>query len=126
MVVGETNFGGAMVGEVVRVARPGTPFKEVKASRGKVVRAEPVAALYGTEEKVGKVSHVGYFSKLEDQLCGFTISGYLGDRSPDRADALVWALSELFPALTRVERKPLALSRPQELYTEHAGHGWMR
>lgn len=68
-VVGETNYGGAMVQEVIKVARPMTPFKAVTASRGKVVRAEPVAALYGTPEKVGKVSHVGIFARLEDQLC---------------------------------------------------------
>jgi phage terminase large subunit-like protein len=104
-VVAETNFGGEMVHEVIRVARPRTPFKKVTASRGKVVRAEPISALYGSEGKIGKVSHVGIFPKLEDQLCGFTTSGYAGDRSPDRADALVWALAELFPVLAKPEKK---------------------
>lgn len=125
IVVAETNFGGAMVQEVVKVARPMTPFKAVSASRGKVVRAEPIAALYGTPEKVGKVSHVGIFPKLEDQLVGFTTSGYLGDRSPDRADALVWALTELFPALSKPPKKPLALKPPRLPEPSHDGLGWM-
>jgi predicted phage terminase large subunit-like protein len=102
-VVAETNYGGAMVAEVIRAARDKSdlriPYREVRASRGKYVRAEPIAALY----EQGKVSHVGYFEKLEDQLCGMTTNGYTGDRSPDRADALVWGLNELFPALTRRE-----------------------
>ena len=55
------------------------------------MRAEPVAALY----EQGRVSHVGEFPDLEDQLCNFTASGYIGDKSPDRADAMVWALTEL-------------------------------
>jgi hypothetical protein len=94
-LVAETNFGGAMVGEVLRGAKAGIPFKEVRASRGKAVRAEPIATLF---EK-GKVSLVGYFPELEDQLCSMSTSGYMGPRSPDRADALVWGLSELFPSL---------------------------
>ena len=105
LVVGEANFGGDMVAQVIRTARPRTPYKAVRASRGKVVRAEPIAALYSQEGKVGKVSHVGHFPKLEDQLCGFTTAGYMGDRSPDRADACVWALAELFPVLSRAEKK---------------------
>ena len=122
-VVAETNFGGEMVHEVIRAARPRTPFKKVTASRGKVVRAEPISVLYGTEEAVGKVSHVGIFPKLEDQLCGFTTSGYVGDRSPDRADALIWALAELFPVLAKPEKKKAAeVSRAQEY---HSPHGWM-
>lgn len=66
-------------------------LKEMTASRGKVVRAEPISALY----EQGRVHHVGVFSDLEDQMCNFTPSGYVGDGSPDRADALVWALTEL-------------------------------
>lgn len=105
-VVAEINFGGAMVKEVIRggcvsAGIPMVPFKILHASRGKHIRAEPVAVLYGTADKVGKVSHVGRFPKLEDQLCGFTNAGFTGSRSPDRADALVWLISELFPALTR-------------------------
>lgn len=90
-VIGERNYGGAMVSFVVKTADKTVPFKEVVASRGKVVRAEPIAALY----EQGKVSHVGIFADLEDQMCNFTASGYVGEGSPDRADALVWALTEL-------------------------------
>ncbi|WP_422057720.1 phage terminase large subunit [Sphingomonas sp.] len=90
-IVAERNFGGAMVAAVIRTADPRASFKEVVATRGKVVRAEPIAALY----EQGKVSHVGTFPDLEDQMCNFTAAGYVGEGSPDRADALVWALTEL-------------------------------
>lgn len=91
-VVAERNFGGAMVESVIRTADANVPFKEVTASRGKVQRAEPVAALY----EQGRVSHVGPLEALEDQLVQMTAAeGYIGDGSPDRADALVWALTEL-------------------------------
>lgn len=129
VVVAETNFGGDMVHEVIRVARPRTPFKQVKASRGKVIRAEPVAALYGHQSSenqsfsLGKVSHVGTFPKLEDQLCGFTTAGYMGDRSPDRADACIWLLAELFPALSRPEKKPM--SQPVERPVINSPQAWM-
>jgi len=90
-VVAEKNFGGAMVEAVLRTAAKNLPIKMVTASRGKVVRAEPIAALY----EQGKVSHCGEFSALEDQLTSMTGAGYVGEGSPDRADALVWALTEL-------------------------------
>lgn len=90
-IVGERNFGGDMVRFTVATADKKAAFKEVVASRGKSVRAEPISALY----EQGKVRHVGEFPDLEDQLCNFTASGYLGDGSPDRADALVWAITEL-------------------------------
>lgn len=90
-VVAEKNFGGAMVEAVMRTAAKDLPVKMVTASRGKIARAEPVAALY----EQGKVSHVGHFKELEDQLCAMTPAGYVGEGSPDRADALVWALTEL-------------------------------
>lgn len=90
-IIGERNYGGAMVEFVIRTADPHASYKEVIASRGKSVRAEPVAALY----EQGKISHVGDFPDLEDQMCNFTANGYVGDRSPDRADALVWAMTEL-------------------------------
>ena len=90
-VVGEANFGGDMVRFTVQTADKKIPYSAVKASRGKVVRAEPVSALY----EQGKVHPVGYFPGLEDQMCNFTANGYVGDGSPDRADALVWALTEL-------------------------------
>lgn len=90
-IIGEANYGGAMVEAVIRTADPRVPYRAVHASRGKIVRAEPIAALY---EK-GMVSHVGTFPELEDQLANMTSAGYVGEGSPDRADALVWALSEL-------------------------------
>lgn len=96
-IVAEVNFGGAMVEQTIKVARPGTNFKRVTASRGKVQRAEPFSALY----EQGKVRHVGRFVKLEDELSGFSTYGYTGSDSPNRADALIWALADLFPALTR-------------------------
>ena len=92
-VVAEANQGGQMVASVLRAADLALPLKLVHASRGKVARAEPVAALY----EAGRVRHKGLFAQLEDQLCGLIVGGgYEGPgRSPDRADALVWALSEL-------------------------------
>lgn len=90
-IVGERNFGGDMVRFTVATADKKAAFKEVVASRGKAVRAEPISALY----EQGRVHHVGQFPDLEDQLCNFTVSGYVGEGSPDRADALVWALTEL-------------------------------
>lgn len=108
-IVGETNFGGAMVQQTILVARPRTPFKKVTASRGKVQRAEPFSALY----EHGKVRHVGMFPKLEEELAGFSTFGYTGQGSPNRADALIWALSELFPAIVSGPRKNKTLKLPQ-------------
>lgn len=99
VVVGEINYGGDMVRATIQTARPRTPFKKVTATRGKAVRAEPFSALY----EQGKIRHVGIFSKLEDELCGFSTNGYTGSGSPNRADALIWTLSELFPAMTAGE-----------------------
>lgn len=92
-VIAEANNGGAMVGAVLRAADIALPLKLVHASRGKVARAEPIAAAY----EAGRVSHAGLFGALEDQLCGLLLGGrYDGPgRSPDRADALVWSLTEL-------------------------------
>ncbi len=92
-VVAEANQGGAMVESVLRAADQALPVKLVHASRGKIARAEPVAALYAA----GRVRHAGMFARLEDQLCGLLVGGnYAGPgRSPDRADALVWAMTEL-------------------------------
>jgi phage terminase large subunit-like protein len=90
-VVAEANFGGAMVESVLRTAGVTTRVKMVTASRGKIVRAEPIAALY----EQGRVRHARPFPELEDQLCSFTTEGYAGNGSPDRADALIWALTEL-------------------------------
>jgi len=104
VVVGEINYGGAMVQHTIQTARPRTPYKSVTATRGKAVRAEPISALY----EQGKVRHVGYFRELEDELVAFSTVGYLGDKSPNRADALIWALTELFPGIVsgKKEKKP--------------------
>ncbi|QEH97296.1 phage terminase large subunit [Gluconobacter thailandicus] len=90
-IVAEKNFGGAMVENTIRAVRPTAPVKLVTASRGKAARAEPVAALY----EQGKVVHHGRFPDLEDQMCQFSAAGYQGSKSPDRADALVWGITEL-------------------------------
>jgi len=92
-VVAEANNGGDMVVSTLQAADVTMPVKKVSASRGKVARAEPVAMLY----EAGKAFHIGGFPELEDELCGLISGGgYEGPgRSPDRADALVWAMSEL-------------------------------
>jgi phage terminase large subunit-like protein len=101
-VVAEANQGGAMVASVLRAADIMLPVKLVHARQGKSARAEPVAALYES----GKVKHAGMFAALEDQLCGLIAGGgYEGPgRSPDRADALVWALTELMLVKRTVPR----------------------
>jgi len=96
-IVAEKNYGGAMVESVVRASNPAVSYVDVTASRGKVVRAEPISALY----ELGKIHHIGYFPDIEDQLCGMSVSGYTGLRSPDRADALIWGFTDLFPQITR-------------------------
>jgi hypothetical protein len=90
-IVAEKNFGGGMVESTIRTARRHAPIKMVTASRGKVQRAEPVAAIYSR----GEVRHVGNFAELERQYCHFSTAGYMGARSPDHADAAIWALTEL-------------------------------
>jgi hypothetical protein len=90
-IIAEENFGGEMVRFVIRAADANVGVRVISASRGKVQRAEPISALY----EQGLVHHVGRFAELEDQLCAFTTQGYRGEGSPDRADALVWALTEL-------------------------------
>lgn len=109
-IVAETNYGGAMVQAVIRAAAQGKTisFREVKASRGKVVRAEPVSALASD----GKIRHVGHFPELEDELCAFSTTGYTGESSPNRADAYVWAITELFPQMTRAEAGKIKLPKP--------------
>ena len=90
-IVAERNFGGAMVQHVIKTVDRSAAYKEVTASRGKVARAEPVAALY----EQGRISHVGSLPELEDQMCSISPDGFVGEGSPDRADALVWAITEL-------------------------------
>ena len=95
-IIGEVNYGGDMVRAIIQSKNPNIPYKEVRASRGKVVRAEPISSLYHQ----GKVHHIGHFAEIEDQLCNMTQSGYTGLRSPDRADAVIWGITELFPDMT--------------------------
>ena len=99
-IVVEVNQGGDMVAHTLRSIDPNVNIIEVRASRGKHVRAEPIAALY----EQGRCAHVGSFPELENQMTQMTIHGYEGDGSPDRADALVWLMTELFPGM--VERVP--------------------
>lgn len=96
-VIAEINYGGAMVEATMRTADKSLPVKVITASRGKHVRAEPISALYEPTEQwpQGRVQHAGRFPELEDQMLNFSTAGYTGDRSPDRADAMVWALTEL-------------------------------
>ena len=93
-LVAETNQGGEMVAAVVRLVDPAVPVTTVVATRGKYARAEPVSTLYGQ----GRVRHVGAFPALEVELCDFGHGGLSGGRSPDRLDALVWAIHELMLA----------------------------
>ena len=90
-VVAEVNQGGEMVSAVLRGIDAGLPVSAVRATRGKWLRAEPVAALY----EQGRVVHAGAFADLTDQMCDFGPDGLSSGRSPDRLDALVWALTAL-------------------------------
>lgn len=120
VVVGETNYGGAMVEYVIRTCRPRTNFQMVTASRGKTQRAEPFSALY----EQGKVRHVGYLTDLEDELAGFSTYGYTGERSPNRADAAIWALASLFPALVKPPKKTVDSAKQRAIQSLETG-SWM-
>jgi len=96
-IIGEVNNGGDMVEHTIKTVDKSVPFKAVHASRGKYIRAEPVSALY----EQNRVHHVGFFPELEDQMCEWMP----GDKSPDRLDALVWAITEL------ILEKPEKLTR---------------
>jgi phage terminase large subunit-like protein len=123
-IIAERNFGGAMVENTIRMAckdaqrSSPVPFSEVVASRGKTVRAEPVSLLY-EQHKVHHVipeskSQADMFTELEDQMVQFSTSGYLGPKSPDRADALVWAFSHL---LVKRNSPTPALAKPMVLHS---------
>ncbi|WP_339855596.1 DNA-packaging protein [Roseovarius nubinhibens] len=101
-MVAEVNQGGDLVETVLRQIDPLIPFRGVHASRGKQARAEPVAALY----EQGRVHHMAGLDRLEDQMRAMTTRGYEGRGSPDRADALVWALHELVIAPAAKWRHP--------------------
>ena len=116
-IVIERNQGGDLVRLPLEAVRPEISIVEVNASTGKHVRAAPISALY----TLGKISHVGAFPELEDQLCLMTSAGYEGKGSPDRVDALVWGMTELFPAMIT---KPAPATGPRE--HPHTGPGgWM-
>jgi phage terminase large subunit-like protein len=95
-IVAEVNMGGEMVRAVLREVDHTVPLKEVHATRGKYLRAEPVAALY----EQGKVKHVGCFPLLEDEMCDFGVEGLSSGRSPDRLDAMVWGITSLMSSFT--------------------------
>lgn len=120
-IVAEVNQGGEMVANTIHSIRPGVKVIEVRATRGKHIRAEPISALYGLD----RINHVGAFPELEAQMCLMTAEGYQGDGSPDRVDALVWLFTELFPKMTKRERpanQPLP-SRTNNRYRPHRMHG---
>jgi phage terminase large subunit-like protein len=100
-IVAEQNFGGAMVESTIRTVEPNVPIRMVVASRGKQLRAEPIAALYEQH----RVHHVGEFPQLEDQMTGWDPAE--SGPSPDRVDALVWALTDLMTQHNRASQLPL-------------------
>ena len=116
-IIGETNYGGEMVKFVVQTAKPNVPFRKITASRGKALRAEPISAL--TEK--GKIRFAGQFPQLEEELCAFTTHGYMGTDSPNRADAFVFAMAELFPGLV-VEKEE---KKPQHRSVNQGAQAWM-
>jgi len=102
-IVVEVNQGGDMVAQTIRSVRSNIKIREVRATRGKHVRASHISSLY----EQGRVHHVTGFPELEQQMTMMTNAGYEGEGSPDRVDALVWALTDLFPQMvTRPEQKP--------------------
>ena len=121
-IIAEINQGGEMVSHTIRTIDGNVPITTVHASRGKYVRAEPIAALY----EQGRIHHVGTLPDLEDQMTAFTPESAAADRtdgkSPDRVDALVWAFTHLFPSMTeRVVKKPMQVAPAQR-----SSHGWLR
>lgn len=119
-IVAEKNQGGDMVMAVLKAADRSVPIKLVHASRGKIIRAEPISALY----EQGRIHHVGRHDHLEDQMCTFSIDnvrGTNGTGSPDRVDALVWGLTELFDKLTsrrRTIKDPETVLRERDEYRQ--------
>ncbi|MDP3959830.1 MAG: ATP-binding protein, partial [Pseudorhodobacter sp.] len=101
-IVVEVNQGGDLVKQVIDQVDPNVPVREVRASRGKWMRAEPVAALYAR----GLVSHVPGLTALEDEMCAFGADGKADGHSPDRVDALVWALTDLMIEPAKSWRRP--------------------
>ena len=119
VIVGEGNYGGEMVRFTIQTARSRTPYKAVTATRGKSVRAEPMSALY----EQGKVCHVGFFAELEEELMAMSTMGYMGSGSPNRADAWIWVLAELFPGLVQAKD---AIVAPEEYFGRGGNGSWMQ
>lgn len=107
-VIGESNFGGAMVEHTIRTANPNISYKEIRASRSKMIRAEPVSALH----ELGKIKLVGEFPDLEDEMMNATTAGYTGIKSPNRLDAFVFAVTELFPGVVREKKERKLIDIP--------------
>tara|TARA_R110002096_G_scaffold139147_6_gene293326 strand:- start:4961 stop:6277 length:1317 start_codon:yes stop_codon:yes gene_type:complete len=101
-VVAEVNQGGEMVEAVLRQHSGLVSYRGVRASRGKVLRAEPISSLY----EQGRVAHVGHLKALEDQMAQMTFQGFEGSGSPDRVDALVWALTDLMVDPSQTYQQP--------------------
>lgn len=130
-IVAEKNQGGQMVESTIKAVDRSVPVKLVHASRGKVVRAEPISALY----EQGRVHHVGKFDLLEDQMCMFSIDNIrnISNGSPDRVDALVWGLTEVFEKIAgrRVASKDILDRTKQDQdfatyqYIKETPNGWM-
>jgi phage terminase large subunit-like protein len=122
-IVAEKNQGGDMVASVIRSIDRSVPITLVHASRGKIIRAEPVSALY----EQGRIHHVGRHDKLEDQMCTFSVDNVRDSNtgSPDRVDALVWGFTELFEKITARRRAPNmgrdAIVQQQEYLPANAG-----
>jgi phage terminase large subunit-like protein len=133
-IVAEKNQGGEMVSTVIKSVDRSVPVKLVHASRGKIIRAEPISALY----EQGRVHHVGCFDHLEDQMCTFSVDNIRNSStgSPDRVDALVWGLTEVFDKIAGRKRNTnraqvggeLISTSPQNwdpAYRNSSRNGWM-
>ncbi|MBN9497850.1 MAG: PBSX family phage terminase large subunit [Alphaproteobacteria bacterium] len=116
-VIVEVNQGGDMVKHTLQSVRTSLPVLEVRASRGKHVRAEPISSLYS----LNRISHCGTFTELENQMCLMTAGGYQGTGSPDRLDAAVWGFTHLFPQIAAGPAKPA----PARHHEHAGGAGWM-
>lgn len=119
LIVAEKNYGGEMVRHVIKTAAVASgsnvTCELITASRGKCVRAEPISAL--TEQ--GKLRFAGRFPDLEEELSSMTTNGYMGESSPNRADAFVWAISKLFPGAVRSEEARKTWGKPLKINTKY-------
>jgi Uncharacterized conserved protein len=121
-----------MVSHVIKSVDRSVPVELVHASRGKIVRAEPISALY----EQGRIHHVGQFNELEDQMCTFSIDNIRDENtgSPDRVDALVWGLSKIFDSIAgrrRITKQGEAITTvskdfdPAQYYDNNTSNSWM-